>query len=276
MEYIDGAPPHGPLALPEAVRLALGIAAALEAAHCKGITHRDLKPANVLVTQSGLKLLDFGLALVNDNSGIDIADTATSLSVAGAVMGTVAYMSPEQAQGKPVDARSDIFSFGLVLYELVSGRQALAANSAGPTMAAIIRDEPAPLRLSDGQAAPPKLSGIVTRCLRKSPSARFQTMSEVRAALEQISSVRIDETPSIAVLPFANMSRDPDDEYFSDGLAEEILNLLAKIPGLRVIARTSSFAIPGQGTGHHRNRTGAAGANRPRRQCAPFRQSNPG
>jgi TolB-like protein len=246
MEYIEGAPPRGPLAAPAAVRLALGIAGALEAAHGKGITHRDLKPANVLVTQAGVKLLDFGLALVNDNSGTDIDDTATSLTAAGAIMGTAAYMSPEQAQGQPVDARSDIFSFGLVLYELLTGHQALAANSVGATMAAIIRDEPAPLRLSDGQPAPPKLSEIVTRCLRKLPSARFQTMSEVRAALEQISSVRIDETPSIAVLPFANMSRDPDDEYFSDGLAEEILNLLAKIPGLRVIARTSSFAFRGK------------------------------
>jgi serine/threonine protein kinase len=110
MEYIDGAPPRGPLAPPEAVRLALGIAAALEAAHGKGITHRDLKPANILVTQSGIKLLDFGLALVNDNSAVGIADAPTALSVAGAVMGTVAYMSPEQAQGKPADARSDIFS----------------------------------------------------------------------------------------------------------------------------------------------------------------------
>src|SRR5580658_10211790 len=124
MEFIDGAPPRGPLAPAEAVQLALGIAAALEAAHEKGITHRDLKPANILVTRSGLKLLDFGLALVNDNSGVGIADAPTALSVAGTVMGTVAYMSPEQAQGKPVDARSDVFSFGLVLYELLSGRQA--------------------------------------------------------------------------------------------------------------------------------------------------------
>jgi eukaryotic-like serine/threonine-protein kinase len=240
MEYIEGAPPRGPLAPPEAIRLALGIAAALEAAHDKGITHRDLKPANVLVTQSGLKLLDFGPALINDNSGVDIADAPTALSVAGAVMGTVAYMSPEQAQGKPADARSDIFSFGLVLYELLSGRQAFAGNSAIETMAVIVRDEPAPLD------APSKLCDIVTRCLRKSPASRFQTISEVRAALEQIATARVDDAPSIAVLPFVNMSADKENEYFSDGLAEEILNLLAKIPGLRVIARTSSFAFRGK------------------------------
>jgi TolB-like protein/predicted Ser/Thr protein kinase len=240
MEYIDGTPPRGPLAAPEAIRLALGIAAALEAAHDKGITHRDLKPANVLVTKTGLKLLDFGLALVDDNSAIDIADAPTALSVAGAVVGTVAYMSPEQAQGRTADTRSDIFSFGLVLYELLTGRQAFAGNSGVETMAAIIREEPAPLD------APSKLAEIVTRCLRKAPAARFQTMNEVRVALEQITAVRVDDAPSIAVLPFVNMSADKENEYFSDGLAEEILNLLAKIPGLTVIARTSSFAFRGK------------------------------
>jgi eukaryotic-like serine/threonine-protein kinase len=240
MEYIEGAPPRGPLAPSEALRLALGIAAGLEAAHARGITHRDLKPANILVTQSGLKLLDFGLALVDDRAGVDIADAPTALSVAGAVMGTVAYMSPEQAQGKPADARSDIFSFGLVLHEMLSGRQAFAANSAGEIMAAIMRDEPAPLD------APAKLFEIVARCLRKSPAARFQTMSEVRTALEQAAATPVSNTPSMAVLPFVNMSRDVDDEYFSDGLAEEIINSLAQIQGLKVIARTSAFAFKGK------------------------------
>jgi TolB-like protein/tRNA A-37 threonylcarbamoyl transferase component Bud32 len=240
MEYIDGTPPRGPLAPPEAIRLALGIAAALEAAHAKGITHRDLKPANVLVTLSGLKLLDFGLALVNDNSGVDIADASTTLSVAGAVIGTVAYMSPEQAQGKPADPRSDIFSFGVVLYELLSGRRAFAGNSAIDIISAIVRDEPAPL------GAPAKLSEIVMRCLRKAPAGRFQTMNEVRTALEQVTAISVSKTPSIAVLPFANMSRDADDEYFSDGLAEEIINSLAQIQGLKVIARTSAFAFKGK------------------------------
>jgi TolB-like protein len=244
MEYIEGAPPRGPLTPPDAVRLALGIAAALEAAHAKGITHRDLKPANILVTQSGVKLLDFGLALVDDNAGVGIADAPTALSVAGAVMGTVAYMSPEQAQGKPADARSDVFSFGLVLYELLSGRQAFAGDSAIDTMAAIVRDQPPALD------APSKLSEIVTRCLRKLPASRFQTMTEVRAALEQAlpGQAAASGIPSIAVLPFANMSRDADDEYFSDGLAEEIINALAQVEGLKVIARTSAFAFKGQNT----------------------------
>jgi TolB-like protein/Tfp pilus assembly protein PilF len=242
MEYIEGSPPHGPLAAAEATRLALGIAAALEAAHDKGITHRDLKPANILVTQSGVKLLDFGLALVDDKSAAGIAEAPTALSVAGSVMGTIAYMSPEQAQGRPADARSDVFSFGLVLYEMLSGSQAFAGNSAVETMAAIIREEPPPLD------APAKLAEIIARCLRKSPGARFQRVSEVRAALEQITVVSAGNNPSIAVLPFANISRDADDEYFSDGLAEEIINALVKIPGLKVIARTSAFAFKGQNT----------------------------
>ncbi len=141
-------------------------------------------------------------------------------------------MSPEQAQGRATDARSDIFSFGLVLYELLAGRPAFSGNSAIEVIVAIVRDEPAPLNL------PARLSDTLMRCLRKAPAARFQTMSEVRAALKQfdaaVNMVQAEPPPSIAVLPFANMSRDTDDEYFSDGLAEEILNLLTKISGLRV------------------------------------------
>ncbi len=167
MEFIEGAPPGGPLAAPEAVRLAIGIAAALEAAHDKGITHRDLKPANILVTQSGIKLLDFGLALVNDNpdsnSNDDVTRAPAHATLAGTVLGTAGYMSPEQAQGIPADARSDIFSFGLVFYEMLSGCRAFTGNSAIQTMAAILRDDPPPLD------APPALSEIVARCLRKTP-----------------------------------------------------------------------------------------------------------
>ncbi len=258
MEYIEGAPPCGPLAPSETIRLALGIAAALEAAHDKGITHRDLKPANVLVTQSGVKLLDFGLALVNDTAARvgNAADTLalSGATVAGMVLGTVGYMSPEQAQGKSTDARSDIFSFGLLLYELLSGHQAFTGDSAIAVMAAIVRDEPPPLKFPGGDA-PAKLTEIVTRCMRKSPASRFRTMREVREALERVSLARVsvqqaavpsDYSPSIAVLPFANMSRDADDEYFSDGLAEEIINSLTQVSGLKVIARTSAFAFKGK------------------------------
>jgi serine/threonine protein kinase/Tfp pilus assembly protein PilF len=268
MEYIEGTPPRGPLAPAEAVQLALGIAAALEAAHSKGIIHRDLKPANILVTQSGsqsgVKLLDFGLALINDNYGVDIGNAPTALTLAGAVMGTAAYMSPEQAHAGPVDARSDIFSFGLVLYEMLSGRRAFPGESDLATIAAILYKEPEPIE------APPALQSILTRCLRKSPADRFQSITQVKeallaAALPAANSgfsspgafsmaqtalpardSYVERAPSIAVLPFANVGGDKENEYFSDGLAEEILNCLAQIPGLKVIARTSSFAFRGK------------------------------
>jgi TolB-like protein/predicted Ser/Thr protein kinase len=249
MEYIGGDPLKGPLPLEKALEYAGQIASALDAAHAKNITHRDLKPANILVTTSGVKLLDFGLAKVASRKSLDDATQTMALTEAGAVMGTAAYMSPEQAKGEEVDARSDIFSFGAVLYEMLSGHRAFARNSPVETMSAILRDDPAPLtQVSD---APANISSVVTRCLRKAAGDRFQTMSEVRLALElaaakPLKSTTEDKPPSIAVLPFANMSGDKENEYFSDGLAEEILNLLAKIPGLKVIARTSSFAFRGK------------------------------
>jgi len=243
MEFIEGTPLHGPLPHNQALRYALQICDALDAAHKKSITHRDLKPANILVTASGVKLLDFGLAKVgtaNAGPGSDDATQSIDLTEVGTDLGTVSYMSPEQAKGEPADARSDIFSFGVVLYETLCGRRAFSGSSSIETMAAIVRDEPEPLD------APSSLCAIVARCLRKLPTNRFQSMSEVRAALEQASATVTAKSPSIAVLPFANMSADKENEYFSDGLAEEILNLLVKIPGLKVIARTSSFAFRGK------------------------------
>jgi eukaryotic-like serine/threonine-protein kinase len=238
MEYLEGAPLGSPVPLENAIRLALQMASALEAAHAKGIIHRDLKPGNIFVTQAGVKLLDFGLA--KRQAGQDGSDDTLSMTQAGTVVGTAAYMSPEQAQAKALDARSDIFSFGLVFYEMLSGQRAFSADTGIAVMAAIVRDEPRPLKTT------PELERIITRCLRKSPADRFQTMGEVRAALEQISVKKPEEQPSIAVLPFANMSADKDNEYFSDGLAEEILNSLVRIPGLKVTARTSSFAFRGK------------------------------
>jgi serine/threonine protein kinase/tetratricopeptide (TPR) repeat protein len=261
MEFIEGAPLSGPLNPDVALRYAVQIADALSAAHAKGITHRDLKPANVLVTASGIKLLDFGLALLSrdaNGAGAAAGSTATiGMTQAGTILGTAAYMSPEQAEAKAVDARSDVFSFGLVFYEMLSGRRAFPGDSAIAIMAAILHKEPAPLPLA------PALQHILDRSLRKSPADRFQSMALVKeallAAISGISSHAtaalphleapsspVDRTPSIAVLPFANMSRDSDDEYFSDGLAEEIINALTQVPELKVIARTSAFAFKGK------------------------------
>jgi serine/threonine-protein kinase len=242
MELIEGAPLKGPLPLDQARKYAAQICDALEAAHKKGITHRDLKPANILVTASGIKLLDFGLAKIG-SSRVPASDATLTMgrTEAGTVLGTAAYMSPEQAKAQDVDARSDIFSFGLVLYEMLSGRRAFARDSPIETMAAIVRDEPPPLDASSN------LTAVVARCLRKLPADRFQSAAGLRAALEAAAIAKpTDKQPSIAVLPFANMSGDKENEYFSDGLAEEILNLLAKIPNLKVIARTSSFAFRGK------------------------------
>ena len=234
-EYIDGAPLRGPLAPTEAVRLILQVADALDAAHQKGILHRDLKPANILVTTDGrVKVLDFGLAKVMT---LDQNVTRTS---EGVVAGTTAYMSPEQAEGKPLDARSDIFSFGTVLYEMLSGTRPFGGETAAQVVSAVLRDDPQPL------AVPPALERIVRRCLAKQVGQRFPSMHEVKVALEDLAGGSGDPKPSIAVLPFENMSGDKENEYFSDGLAEEIINLLAKIPGLRVIARTSAFAFKGK------------------------------
>jgi TolB-like protein/Tfp pilus assembly protein PilF len=166
--------------------------------------------------------------------------TITSLAMTqdGIVLGTAAYMSPEQVSGKPVDARSDIFSFGAVLYEMLSGRRAFEGDSSMAIMAAILRDEPQALQSHR------ELVQIIKRCLAKSPLDRFQTMTAVKESLAAITLV--DRAPSIAVLPFANMSDDKAQEYFSDGLAEEIINALVQVPGLKVTARTSAFAFRGK------------------------------
>ena len=238
LEYIEGTPLRCPYSAAEAARVAEQIASALEAAHAKGIVHRDLKPANILVTTNGtVKLLDFGVATHAVDVDVDLTQTGT-----GTVSGTASYMSPEQAQGKRLDARSDLFSFGAVLYEMLCGARAFEGPSLADTLSAVLRDEPRPL------SAPAGLTAIVARCLRKSPAERFATAGELKTALQQALTGDRALVPSIVVLPFANMSRDPDDEYFGDGLAEEIINALAQIPGLKVIARTSAFAFKGQHT----------------------------
>ncbi|SPE26646.1 Serine/threonine protein kinase [Candidatus Sulfopaludibacter sp. SbA6] len=244
MEYIEGTPLPVPMAPGDAIRFAAQIADALAAAHTKGIIHRDLKPDNILVTATGVKLLDFGLAKLQRPAVPSEANTVTE-TIGGTLKGTIAYMSPEQAQGKPLDVRSDIFSLGLVLYEMLSGERAFKSGTPVDIIAAILRDEP---KLLD---APKQLREIVERCLRKSPAARFQSVDELKGALQASAATPTACKPtgdnaSVAVLPFANMSASKDDEFFSDGLTEEIIIALAKIPEIKVIARTSAFAFKGK------------------------------
>jgi serine/threonine protein kinase len=198
MEYVAGKTlndiiPRGGLRVPQALKYALQMSDALSVAHGAGIVHRDLKPANVMVTDSGLvKVLDFGLAKLTDSSpvgpiGEDDETVASSqpLTVEGSIMGTVSYMSPEQAQGKKIDQRSDIFSFGAVLYEMVTGRRAFEGESSLSTLSAILRDEAKPMS-EVAPDVPQQLESVIQRCLRKLVDDRYQTMREVQGALSML------------------------------------------------------------------------------------------
>jgi serine/threonine protein kinase/Tfp pilus assembly protein PilF len=238
------------------VEIAVPLTDALVAAHERGVIHRDLKPGNVMVTREGrVKVLDFGLAKIAQatmDEGADRSATVESpLSITGQVVGTVPYMAPEQVRGEVVDARTDLFALGIILYELASGRRPFSGSTLVDLSSAILRDSPDPLEgiRSD---LPRELRSIVDRCLEKDPRRRFQTALEIRSELGRVQeklgaarSAAATGSPSIAVLPFVNMSRDEENEYFSDGLSEELLNVLARIPELKVTGRTSSFAFKG-------------------------------
>jgi serine/threonine protein kinase len=178
MEYVEGRPLRGPMPLAEAQRLALQILDALDSAHRKGIVHRDLKPANILLTKSGVKVLDFGLAKMATAIAAD-QDTVTQ---PGAILGTLHYMSPEQVQGKETDARSDLFSFGLVFYEMLTGRRAFEGENSASVIAAILARDPPSLE----EIAPNALQRVLRRSLAKDPADRWQTASDLKAALECI------------------------------------------------------------------------------------------
>jgi WD40 repeat protein/tRNA A-37 threonylcarbamoyl transferase component Bud32 len=206
-ELVDGEPLcRTRLGLRKALGIAIQIAGGLAAVHEAGIVHRDLKPDNILLTRDGrVKILDFGLAQVRAGQ-VDVEAATQTLTVRtepGMVMGTAGYMSPEQAEGKPVDARSDVFSFGSVLYEMLSGRKAFKGDSAASTLVAILHDDPAPL----GDEVPRDLERIVTLCLRKDPARRWHSMVEVKVALEDVKAESESGRPAAAEKPKSALAR---------------------------------------------------------------------
>ncbi len=245
-----GALPQG-----EALSLGIQIAGAIEAAHERGIVHRDLKPGNVMINQSGMaKVLDFGLAKSDPgpDSGAMTSDSPTfsknpSATAAGVILGTAAYMSPEQARGKPVDRRSDVWSFGCVLFECFTGRPAFAGETTSDLIARILEREPDWAALPAG--TPPRIREILRRCLRKDADERPRDIRDVRLELSDVASgggrAAAGREKSVAVMPFENLSG-ADDEYFADGVTDEILNALSQVEGLRVAARASCFAFKGR------------------------------
>jgi serine/threonine protein kinase/tetratricopeptide (TPR) repeat protein len=247
MEYIEGETltarlRQGPLPIELLVRYGLDAAGALALAHSRGIIHRDLKPSNLMVTALGIKVLDFGLAKVPEPAA------EPPVTVTQGIIGTPAYMSPEQARGEPLDGRADIFSLGCVLYEAATGQRPFRGASTMAVLQEIVAANPPPPS-SIQPDLPPEFDLIVERMLAKQRDGRYGLATELAASLEALrkptrtvaSTRRSEGEPSIAVLPFVNLSGDKENEYFGDGLAEEVINALVKIAGVRVIARTSSF-----------------------------------
>ncbi|HEX7296935.1 MAG TPA: protein kinase, partial [Pyrinomonadaceae bacterium] len=277
-EYIEGETLKGllnreSLSLKSTLTIALQVVSALDAAHRAGIVHRDIKPDNIMVRDDGIvKILDFGLLkLVRlEDSEVD-KEAATKIQIRSSmnmIMGTVAYMSPEQARGQETDARTDIWSFGCVLYEMLTHQQPFPGETMPDVWANIINAEPASI-LAHRSDTPAELERIIAKTVRKNREERYQSAKELFTDLQQLqtrllvesemirsgSGERIALQPSpflnsIAVLPFANLSAEKDNEYFSEGLTEEIIMNLSKLQMLKVIARGSTMHYVKEGKTH--------------------------
>ncbi len=277
MEFLDGVTLKNliagkPLDNETVLSLAIEIADGLNAAHSQGIIHRDIKPANIFATKGGhAKVLDFGLAKVaptpGSSSQVAVADTQTAtidrqhLTSPGSMLGTVAYMSPEQARAEELDPRSDLFSFGAVLYEMATQRMTFDGATPDIIRDKILNREPAsPSHINP--ALPAALEAIIRKALEKQRSLRYQTASDLLADLQRlkrdIDSGQVktsDNVPpmrrapkavdSLAILPLANETGDPETEYLSDGITEMLINNLSQLPKLRVLPRSTVFLYKG-------------------------------
>ncbi|TDI81107.1 MAG: tetratricopeptide repeat protein [Caldithrix sp.] len=251
MEYIEGQElkqkiDAGPLPVEDAIHIILQIANGLQEAHKKGIVHRDIKSANIMLTGSGqIKIMDFGLAKVR--GGAQVTQIGTTL-------GTAAYMSPEQARGEDVDHRTDIWSLGVVLYETIAGQLPFKGHYEQAVLYSILNEDPESITCLR-RGVPTELEAIMNKALAKSPNERYQQVDgmlidlnvlgkELETKSRQVPKEKCP--PSVAVLPFVNVSPEKENEYFSDGMTEEIIDALTKVEGLRVVSRTSVFAFKGK------------------------------
>jgi len=237
---------EGPLPLIEVLNIAVQVCEGLKAAHERGVVHRDVKPANIMLNREGqVRITDFGLASLE--GGADLTRPQT-------VLGTPAYMSPEQVRGEKTDQRTDVWSFGCTLFEMATDRRPFVGEHAHDIRDGILNDappDPASLRAD----IPPGLAEVILKCLRKKPEDRYQDFESLLSALQgegvrgpKAASAQAPSPgalPSVAVLPFVDMSPAKDQDYFGEGLAEELIHALARLQGIRIVARTSAFALKG-------------------------------